>query len=284
MDLEGRSAIVTGGAGGFGSATSRRLAAQGVGVVVFDQAVDRAQALAEEIGKRASAVGGDLNVDADVAAAIGAARSLGTFSIAVTAHGRVHPTPRTSSADGVAHDMESFVEMFRIHVFGTFNVCRLSAAEFASNEPDADGERGVIINTASTSAFDGQIRQVAYGGAKAAISGMTLPMARDLAPIGVRVCCIAPGIFATPMLSPDNPLKGKLIEGTVFPKRLGRPEEYAMLAEQIVRNSYINAETYRISAGLQKPSVEFGGQVAKKRPFGKTRFKCCTRSSAPCSR
>jgi NAD(P)-dependent dehydrogenase (short-subunit alcohol dehydrogenase family) len=159
--------------------------------------------------------------------------------------------------------MESFIDMFRVHVFGTFNLCRLAAAAFALNQPDADGERGVLINTASTAAFDGGIRQAAYGGAKATIAGMTLPMARDLAPIGVRVCAIAPGIFATPILTPGNPITEQLIEGTLFPKRLGRAEEYAMLAEQIVRNSYINAETYRIAAGLQKADIEFGGQVQK---------------------
>jgi NAD(P)-dependent dehydrogenase (short-subunit alcohol dehydrogenase family) len=155
--------------------------------------------------------------------------------------------------------METFVEMYQIHVFGTFNVCRLSAAAFASNEPNADGERGVIINTASTAAFDGQARQVAYASAKAAVAGMTLAMARDLGPIGVRVCSIAPGIFATPLADPDSPVVKALADATIFPKRLGAPDEYAMLAEQIVRNSYINAENYRIAAGLQKPSLEIGG-------------------------
>jgi NAD(P)-dependent dehydrogenase (short-subunit alcohol dehydrogenase family) len=261
MNLEGRSAIITGGAGGFGSATARRLAAQGVGVVIFDLARESAESLAAEIGERAIAVGGDLNVDAEVIAAIEAAKRLGTFSIAITAHGAVGATPRTATSEGIPHDMESFIKMFEIHVFGTFNVCRLSAASFASNEPDADGQRGVIVNTASTSAFDGQIRQTAYGGAKAAIAGMTLPMARELGNIGVRVCCIAPGGFSTPMMGEMNDMKRELLDGVIFPKRFGHPDEYAMLAEQIVRNPYINAEVYRIAAGLRKPSMEISPDV-----------------------
>lgn len=263
MKLSGRSAVVTGGAGGFGSATARRLVERGVGVVIFDHSLDRAEAVAEELGCRTVAVGGDAGSESDVQASIEAARRLGTFSIAVTAHGGVRPTPKLASADGVPHDAESFLEMMRVHVFGTFNVCRLSAASFASNEPDENGERGVIINTASTSAEDAQRNQVAYGGAKAAIAGMTLPMARDLAEIGVRVNCIAPGAFRTPIMGDITKmpeLHKKLVENVLFPKRLGEADEFAMLAEQMIVNSYINAETYRIAGGLRKPNVDFSGQ------------------------
>lgn len=263
MELAGRSAVITGGAGGFGGAVARRLAAQGVGVVIFDYSLERAEALADELGPRTIAIGGDAASEEDVTASIAAAQSLGTFSIAVTAHGGVKPTPRLATADGVPHDAESFLELMRVHVFGTFNVCRLSAAAFASNAPNADGERGVIINTASTSADDAQRHQVAYGGAKAAITGMTLPMARDLSDIGVRVNCIAPGAFLTPIMGDITKmpeLHKRLVENVLFPKRLGEADEFAMLAEQMILNSYINAENYRIAGGLRKSNVDFSGR------------------------
>lgn len=266
MELIGRSAVITGGAGGFGSATARRLVARGVGVVLFDIAYDRAKDLAAELGPNAIAVGGRADSDTDVQASIEAAASLGVFSIAISTHGRVTATPRLATCEGVPHDAESFLDMMRDHVFGTFNVCRLSAAAFAANEPDADGERGVIITTASTSATDAQTCQVAYGGAKAAIAGMVLPMARDLSAIGVRVNCIAPGGFATPMMGEINAFKQKIVDSLIFPKRFGHADEFAMLVEQMVCNSYINAETYRIAGGLRKPNIEFSaGQGAPDR-------------------
>jgi NAD(P)-dependent dehydrogenase (short-subunit alcohol dehydrogenase family) len=141
-----------------------------------------------------------------------------------------------------------------MNAVGTFNVSRLAAAAMAKNEPDGEGERGVVINTASIAGYEGQIGQVAYGSAKAAILGMTLPMARDLAPIGVRVCAIAPGTMGTPvMLGVRDQIKEQLVEGIVFPKRMGRPEEFALLVEAIARNPYLNGENVRLDGALRFP-------------------------------
>jgi NAD(P)-dependent dehydrogenase (short-subunit alcohol dehydrogenase family) len=202
MQLEGRSAVIAGGAGGLGGATVRRLAAQGVGVTVLDPDADRSAALVAELGDRATAVTGDSNDDDDaVATAISEARSLGVFSIAVSAAGVVIRSPRLVSADGSVMSKETLLANLELHVCGPFNLARLAAAAFAQNDPDGDGQRGVIVQTASISAFDGQVTMVPYAAAKGAIVAMTLPMARDLARIGVRVCAIAPGAFATPRLS-----------------------------------------------------------------------------------
>ncbi|HSA50551.1 MAG TPA: SDR family NAD(P)-dependent oxidoreductase [Yinghuangia sp.] len=251
MNLEGRSALVAGGAGGLGGATVRRLVELGVGVVVFDRNSDRAAKLAAEVGPRAVAAGGDVNNDDDVAAAIAAAQSLGTFSIAVMASGDVPPSPRLVDAEGTPISRELLTGMLEFHALGTFNFARLTAAAFAANEPDEDGQRGVIVNTASIAAFDAQAGQVAYGAAKAAVAGMTLPMARDLGPHGVRVCAIAPGIIATPILPPGSEIERQLVEGVVFPKRLGHSEEYARLVEAIVTNPYLNGENIRLDGAAR---------------------------------
>ena len=257
MDLAGRSALVRGGAGGLGGASARRLAALGVGVVVFDPDGARAEALANEIGGKAVAVAGDQNSDADVHAAIDAAHKLGIFSINVNAAGVIIRTPRTCSPEGVPHDMESFRTNVEMHLFGPFNVSRLSAAAFAANTPDADGERGVIINTSSTSAYEGQKRQAAYTACKAAIAAMCGPMARDLADIGVRVNAIAPGPILTPRLAaaPEE-LQRELAANVAFPKRLGRGEDYALLVEAIVRNPFLNGQTIRLDGALSTPLTE----------------------------
>jgi len=254
MDFEGRSALVTGGAGGLGSATVRRLAELGMGVVVFDRAGDQAARLAEELGAAAVGVGGDVTDDADVAAAIDAAASLGPLSVLVNVAGGGVGGGRTVGRDGTPHDKASFVATMEMNAVGTFNVTRLVASAMAGNDPNAEGERGVVVNTASIAGMEGQTGQVAYGAAKAAILGMTLPMARDLAPLGVRVCAIAPGTMGTPiMLGVRQELRQKLEADIVFPKRMGRPEEFALLVESIVRNPYLNGENVRLDGALRFP-------------------------------
>ena len=254
MDLDGRSALVTGGAGGLGGATVRRLVDIGVKVAIFDRDTDRAETLAKELGDSAVAVGGDVNADADVAAAIDAARSLGTFSLVVNVAGGGVGGGRTVGRDGTPHDKDAFVGTMEMNAFGTFNVTRLSAATMAANEPDEHGQRGVVVNTASIAGIEGQTGQVAYAATKAAILGMTLPLARDLAPLGIRVCAIAPGTMGTPlMLSAPDELKDHLVASIVFPKRMGRPEEFAQLVESIVRNPYLNGDNIRLDGALRFP-------------------------------
>jgi NAD(P)-dependent dehydrogenase (short-subunit alcohol dehydrogenase family) len=254
MELEGRSAIVTGGAGGLGAATVRHLGDGGAGVVVFDRDLDRATALADELGPRTVAVGGDVNDDGDVASAIAAAATLGTLSIVVNVAGGGVGGGRTVARDGTPHDLGAFVTTMEMNAFGTFNVTRLAAAAMRDNEPDADGQRGVVVNTASIAGLEGQAGQVAYGAAKAAILGMTLPMARDLAPVGIRVCAIAPGTMGTPlMLSAPKEMRDHLVGSIQFPKRMGRPEEFAQLVGSIVANPYLNGENIRLDGALRFP-------------------------------
>jgi NAD(P)-dependent dehydrogenase (short-subunit alcohol dehydrogenase family) len=257
MELSKCSALVSGGAGGLGGATSRRLVELGVGVVIFEHSGDRAKALADELGERAIPFEGDHNDDAAVTAAIEQARKLGTFSINVNAAALAVPTPATADAAGVAHDMGVFRTMIDMHLHGPFNISRLSAAAFAANEPDEDGQRGVIINTSSTAAWEGQAKQVAYAAAKAGIAGMTLAMARDLAAIGVRACAIAPGPILTPRLAgASDALKAELVKNIAFPKRFGQPEEYASLVEAILRTPFLNGQTIRLDGALGTPLTE----------------------------
>jgi NAD(P)-dependent dehydrogenase (short-subunit alcohol dehydrogenase family) len=255
VDLEGRAAIVTGGAGGLGSAVVRRLASIGMGVVVFDRDGDRATELGHELddtGAKVTAVSGDVNEDAAVGVAIDAAAALGPLSVLVNVAGGGVGGGRTLGRDGTPHDKSSFVQTMEMNAFGTFNMCRWVAKAMAGNEPDQDGQRGVIVNTASIAGMEGQTGQLAYAAAKAAILGMTLPMARDLAAVGVRVCAIAPGTMGTPvMLGVREEVKDNLVKGIVFPKRMGQPEEFALLVESIARNSYLNGENIRLDGALR---------------------------------
>ena len=254
MDLNGRSALVTGGAGGLGGATVRHLVGLGVGVAIFDRDADRAGDLAKELGDRAVAVGGDVTDDDDVGAAVEAARSVGTFSLVVNVAGGATGGGRTVGRDGTPHDKAVFTGTMEMNAFGTFNVTRLAAAVMAGNEPDEHGQRGVVVNTASIAGIEGQTGQLAYAAAKGAILGMTLPLARDLAALGIRVCAIAPGTMGTPiMLSVPDQLKEKLTDSIVFPKRMGRPEEFALLVESIARNPYLNGENIRLDGALRFP-------------------------------
>jgi NAD(P)-dependent dehydrogenase (short-subunit alcohol dehydrogenase family) len=254
MELDGRSAIVTGGAGGLGAATVRWLVDVGMRTVVFDRDENRAKELADELGDAAGAVSGDVNDDDDVAAAIASASSRGTLSLVVNVAGGGVGGGRTVGRDGTPHDKGSFVTTMEMNAVGTFNVTRLTAAAMAANDPNDDGERGVVVNTASIAGLEGQTGQVAYAAAKAAILGMTLPLARDLAPIGVRVCAIAPGTMGTPiMLSIPETMRERLVESIMFPKRMGRPEEFAQLVESIARNPYLNGENVRLDGALRFP-------------------------------
>ena len=252
MNLDGSSAIVTGGAGGLGAATVRRLVDVGMRVTVFDRDGDRADELAKELGDAVLAVSGDVNDDDAVTAAIEAARSLGPLSVLVNVAGGGVGGGRTVGRGGIPHDKEPFVLTMEMNAVGTFNATRLVAAAMGANEPDEDGQRGVVVNTASIAGIEGQSGQVAYGAAKAAILGMTLPMARDLAPMGIRVCAIAPGTMGTPlMLAALEHLKEDPAKGIVFPKRMGHPEEFALLVESIVRNPYLNGENIRLDGALR---------------------------------
>lgn len=254
MNLRGRSAIVTGGAGGLGSATVRRLVDNGLHVVVFDQNTDRATELVKELDGSASVAGGDVASDEDVAAAIDAASAAGPLSVVVNVAGGGVGGGRTVSRDGRPHDKDSFIKTVELNVVTTFNMTRLAGSAMAGNDPDEDGQRGVVVNTASIAGLEGQTGQVAYGAAKAAIIGMTLPMARDLAPLGIRVCSIAPGTMGTPlMLSVSEDVRSRLVKDIVFPSRLGRPEEFALLVESIVRNPYLNGENIRLDGALRFP-------------------------------
>jgi NAD(P)-dependent dehydrogenase (short-subunit alcohol dehydrogenase family) len=224
-----------------------------MGVVVFDRDEAKAKELTNELGARTLAVGGDINDDTDVGAAIQAAQSLGPLSVVVNVAGG-GGGGRTLSRDGAPHDMNVFKGTVELNTFGTFNVTRLCAAAMAGNEPDEFGQRGAVVNTASIAGYEGQTGQVAYAASKAAILGMSLPLARDLAPVGIRVCAIAPGTMGTPLMNmaPDS-LKDRLVENIVFPKRMGRPEEFALLVESIARNPYLNGENIRLDGALRFP-------------------------------
>ena len=252
MELVGRSAVVTGGAGGLGEAAVRGLVALGLTVVVFDRRPDPAAALVEELGPGVVVVAGDVNDDADVGTAIAAAQASGPLSVLVSTAGGGVGGGRTVGERREPHPLDSFARTMSLNAVGTFNVARLVAAAMATNRPDDDGQRGVLVHTASIAAMEGQAGQVAYAAAKAAIVGMTLPMARDLAPLGIRVCTIAPGPMATPVMTRVLELvESDPIQGVVFPDRMGRPEEFALLVEAIVRNPYLNGEVIRLDGGLR---------------------------------
>ncbi len=247
-------ALVTGGASGLGAATVRRLAAGGARVVIVDRDATRGQALADELGaERAAYVAADVTDPAAVEAAIAKAASLGALRVAVSCAG-VGWAARTLDRSGKPHDLELFRTVVGINLIGTFNVLRLAASAMSKNEPTDTGERGVIVNTASVAAYDGQIGQAAYAASKAGVVGLTLPAARDLAPAGIRVCTIAPGIFDTPMLGalPEDK-RAALAADVVFPKRLGDPAEYGELVAAIVANGYLNGETIRLDGSLRMP-------------------------------
>lgn len=256
MLLQDKVAIVTGGASGLGLATVEAFAAKGAKVVIFDlnqqQGDEVTQRLNQQYGDTVRALVVDVTDEVAVHAAIQQVVALfGALHICVNCAG-IGSATRTVGKNG-AHPLASFSKVIQINLIGTFNVTRLAAEAMQNNSPTTeDNERGVIINTASVAAFDGQIGQVAYSASKGGVVGMTLPLARDLAVIGVRVNCIAPGIFNTPLMnsSPDA-VKMPLIEMTQFPKRLGHPSEYGQFAVHIVENSFLNGETIRLDGAIR---------------------------------
>jgi NAD(P)-dependent dehydrogenase (short-subunit alcohol dehydrogenase family) len=251
MQLPGSTFIVTGGASGLGEATARTLHGGGASVVIADVQAAQGEALARELGERARFVKTDVTSEADGQAAVAAAVSAfgglqGLVNCAGIAIGE-----KTVGKEG-PHRLESFARVININLVGTFNMIRLAAEAMARGKPNAAGERGVIVSTASVAAFDGQIGQVAYAASKAGVAGMTLPIARDLSRLGIRVVTIAPGIFLTPMLKglPQD-VQDSLGQQVPFPPRLGRPEEFAALAKHIVENEMLNGETIRLDGAIR---------------------------------
>ena len=249
MKLTGSVALVTGGASGLGAATVRRLVAAGAKAVIVDRDEARGAALASELGQ--TFVKADVTNADEVQAAVAQAESLGALRIAVSCAG-VGWAARTLDKTGKPHDLELFKTVVGVNLVGTFNVLRLAASAIAKTAPLDHGERGVIVNTASVAAFDGQIGQIAYAASKAGVAGMTLPAARDLSPVGIRVLTIAPGLFDTPMLGalPEEK-RAALANDVVFPKRLGSPDEYGALVVAIAENGYLNGETIRLDGSLR---------------------------------
>jgi NAD(P)-dependent dehydrogenase (short-subunit alcohol dehydrogenase family) len=251
MELAGSSAIVTGAASGLGAATARALAAEGVRVTVFDLNAEGAQAVASEVGGNHAA--GDVTNPEDCQRAVDQAAGGGNLRIAVNCAGTGW-IGRVIDRNGTPHDLGAFEFIQRLNVIGTFNVMTKAASAIAKTEPQEDGERGLIVNTASVAAFDGQIGQLAYSASKGAVVGMTLPAARDLSVVGIRVMAIAPGLFDTPLLAmlPDE-ARTALAQSVLFPKRLGDPARYGQLVVHMARNSYLNGEVIRLDGGIRMP-------------------------------
>jgi NAD(P)-dependent dehydrogenase (short-subunit alcohol dehydrogenase family) len=250
MQIEGANALVAGGASGLGEATARALAAAGARVTVADLNEERGAALAAELGGDFAAA--DVTDAEQVEAAVEQTKAGGGLRISVCCAG-IGWAERLARSRG-PHDLEYFSNVVKVNLIGSFNVLRLAAMAMLDNEPNEGGERGVCVNTASIAAFDGQIGQVAYAASKGGVVGMTLPAARDMASKGVRVMTIAPGLFDTPLLAAlPEAAREALGAGIPFPSRLGRPEEYARMACEIVRNPMLNGETIRLDGALRMP-------------------------------
>ena len=253
MNVSGKVALVTGGASGLGGATAAALHEAGASVVILDLAASDGEVRAKELGDRARFAPADVTNEAEVQAAVDVAvNEFGGLHVLVNCAGVGWPG-RVLTREGKATDIERFEAVIRINLIGTFNVIRLAAQQMASQEPDGE-ERGVIVNTASIAAFDGQIGQAAYAASKGGVAGLTLPVARDLATKLIRCATIAPGIFDTPMLAglPEE-ARAKLAENVPHPHRLGNPAEYAALVRHVVENPMINGEVIRLDAGLRMP-------------------------------
>jgi NAD(P)-dependent dehydrogenase (short-subunit alcohol dehydrogenase family) len=247
MELKGIGALVAGGASGLGEATARELAARGARVTVADLNEERGAALADELG--GAFVPADVTDEAQLQAAVGAVEGL---RLAVSCAG-IGWAERTVGKEGPAA-LQPFETVVRVNLIGTFNVLRLAAAAMAKGDPDDGGERGVVVMTASIAAFDGQIGQTAYAASKGGVAGLTLPAARDLARLGIRVCTIAPGLFDTPLLAAlPQEARDALGAQIPFPSRLGKPEEYAALACHIAENTMLNGEVLRLDGALRMP-------------------------------
>lgn len=254
MDISGISAIVTGGASGLGASTAKALIDRGAVVVIIDRDAASGTAAADRMGDDCIFVQADVTSADDVAQAVAAADSSGLpLRVAVNCAG-IAIGARTLSRDGDPADLESFARVVNVNLVGTYNVATQAAAAMAATEPLDHGERGVIVNTASIAAYEGQIGQTAYAASKGGVVGLTLPMARDLSSVGVRVNTVAPGIIDTPLLGAlDGDMRDALAAGVPFPKRLGLPDDYAALVMSIVDNGYINGETIRMDGALRMP-------------------------------
>lgn len=256
MDINGISAIVTGGGSGLGEATARLLAERGAHVVVVDMQDDKGEAVAKDIGGVFAHA--DVADTDEVIAAVEAAKEMGPLRALVNAAGIGWAT-RTIGRDGEyasAHDLDRFKKVIEVNLVGSFNCIRLAATAMSQTEPLDSEERGAIVNVASVAAFDGQIGQASYSASKGGVVGMTLPVARDLSASGIRVNCIAPGLIDTPIYGTgeaSEAFKANLQKGVLFPKRLGTSEEFASLALELLSNSYLNAETIRIDGGIRMP-------------------------------
>ena len=253
MKVAGTVALVTGGASGLGEATVRTLVAAGGKAVILDRPQSNGEELAKSLGGNAAFAPADVTISEQVQAAVQKAiDTFGTVHVAVNCAG-VGAAMKTVSRQGPM-PLEIFTKVIEINLIGTFNVIRLAAAQMVKNEPNDEGERGVLVNTASVAAFDGQIGQAAYSASKGGVVGMTLPIARDLASVGIRCCTIAPGTFDTPMLAMlPEPQRQALAAQIPFPSRLGKPEEFAALAKHIVENAVLNGETIRLDGALRMP-------------------------------
>ena len=250
MDMKGLGAVITGGGSGLGEATARAFAAKGTKVAILDLAKSNGTSIAKELG--GVFYEADVTNSDQLAAAIDRSmQTLGAVHILVNCAG-IGTAGKTLGKEDKPLDLEPFRRTIEINLIGTFNAIRFAAAKMAKNTPNADGERGVIINTASVAAFEGQIGQAAYSASKGGVVGITLPIARDLASYGIRVCTIAPGIFETPMLMGLSESARKSLGAQVpFPSRLGRPPEYAALACHIVENAMLNGETIRLDGAIR---------------------------------
>jgi len=253
MQISGTGALVAGGASGLGEATVRKLHAAGAAVTIADLNSERGSALATELGDRAGFCQTDVTDGDSVQAAVDAAAAgAGGLRIAVCCAG-IGWAQRVAGRGG-PHDQAAFERVIAVNLVGTFNVIRLAATAIMANQPAASGERGVLVNTASIAAYDGQIGQLAYAASKGGIVGMTLPAARDLAAVGIRVCTIAPGTFDTPLLGAlPEAARTALGESVPFPPRLGRPEEFADLVLHVVSNEMLNGEVIRLDGALRMP-------------------------------
>jgi NAD(P)-dependent dehydrogenase (short-subunit alcohol dehydrogenase family) len=251
MELRSVNAVVTGGASGLGRATAARLVDASAHVALLDLPASRGAEVARTLGDRALFLAADVASGQEVDAALGrAVERFGSVNVLVNCAG-IGTAMKTVGKSGPAR-LEDFARVITVNLIGTFNCIRLAAALMGRNPPSATGERGVVINTASVAAFDGQIGQAAYSASKGGIVGLTLPVARDLAELGIRVMTIAPGIFDTPLLGtlPET-VRASLAKQVPFPPRLGRPEEYAALAVHIIENEMLNGETIRLDGAIR---------------------------------
>ena len=254
MELDGSSAVVSGGASGIGAAAARQLAAKGAKVVVADLQEDAGNAVADQIGGAFCKV--DVTNTDDIINAVEMATSMGPLKALVNSAG-IGWAQRTVGKDGSydsAANLEAFQRVININLIGTFDCIRLGATAMSRNEPDEFGERGAICNLASVAAFDGQIGQASYSASKGGVVGMTLPIARDLAAVGVRVNTVAPGLIDTPIYGEgeaSDQFKANLQRGVLFPQRLGSPDELASMVVECITNSYMNAETIRVDGGIR---------------------------------